>query len=322
MTSHAVFTRPTYVYTSQLWLHTLCWRKAAGNARSQSSQLAGPLRTDPGLKEWNWCAWAMSTERKSAGRDWFDNLPPKSSCVCKERATIIIPHTQQFIHVMFTTNWPATGCNGSSCSAAYASPTDSALLRRTICRPCWAVSLVSAPTQPIIRTTVWVRVIYPNPKPFHQQTLKRQIAIAAIVCMNSQIEAVLGKAHSAGLPCKVHIADSPRRLHIKSSHWPQHTWTLLQHHVNNSSSPNTSTMPTNTYRYFSLLLLLLFANFTNTNLSSLRLSFATSLTYTSSCHNDNVFEIFSSLANLPFHVSAQLKANVDLYDHDMRHATR
>ena len=49
---------------------------SSGNTRQQSSQLAEPLRTDPGQKNWDWCALAdfHSTIMKALARNEFSNL--------------------------------------------------------------------------------------------------------------------------------------------------------------------------------------------------------------------------------------------------------
>ena len=58
--------------------------------RPQSSQLAEPLWTDPGIKEWNLCARAnLHLKKKSAGGagNKWSNIVQKSSQARKERPT-------------------------------------------------------------------------------------------------------------------------------------------------------------------------------------------------------------------------------------------
>ena len=61
---------------------------SSGNTWPQSSQLAEPLLTDPGLKNGNKCAWAnLHFKQKSAGGEWMVKHSPKL-LESEEKATI------------------------------------------------------------------------------------------------------------------------------------------------------------------------------------------------------------------------------------------
>ena len=64
---------------------------SSGNTRPQSSQLAEPMWTDPGLEKWNWCTRAdlhlnKKTKKAQAGNESL-NVPSKSSQARKKPLT-------------------------------------------------------------------------------------------------------------------------------------------------------------------------------------------------------------------------------------------
>ena len=107
-----------------VWEPTLTYRGNelkrywSGNARPQSSQLAEPLWTDPGLKSGIYVRELISTLNKIAGVDWFIKKSSPNILKCEEKPPPPQPSVKnQSIHPHFL--WSGATCLSQKCHTVF-----------------------------------------------------------------------------------------------------------------------------------------------------------------------------------------------------------